>query len=563
MTSLDNISSEEISQQLQNELPRKHVLVVDRHPAARDSLRLMLSSLGISAVVGVASGGEVLRQVASSNFDIILSDYSLEDGRDGQQLLEELRLKRLIPLETVFIVVTGERSYQSVVSVAELVPDDYVIKPFTADQLHARILKAVYRKNFLGPVYRKLDGGAYAGALNACDQLLDSASPFGLDLLHLKGEILNMLGRFEEAEAIFRDLLAGRILPWAQMGLATALHGRKASDEAAALVQSVVREHPQYLSAYDFLAALHEENGELAQAQQVLQRAAIMSPKNATRQRIVGDIALRNGDLDAAEKAYSKVIERHGSSSLKQIDDYTNLSRVLLDKGQPGGARLIIQELKRTWRGNRHGEYAAAVLDSLCLQAEDEPGRARAAKDEALRLHEALLAEGNTVQPIPTKIAIDLAQACLAAGDDEAAQTIMRKVAAENNEDRNLISRIEGVFSRNGKEEIGRMLLDEVNQRIVELNNRGVLAARSGDLEGSVRLLIDAAETIPNVQFLVNAAKSICALMEQTGWQNDLGQKARRYLQLAQARDPRDWRVLSGLEAYQRISARPGKTATS
>lgn len=562
MANLDGIGSEEIALRLRNELPKKRVLIVDRHPAARDSLRLMLSALGIISVVGAGSGAEVLRQVRANSFDIILSDYTLEDGRDGQQLLEELRLQRLIPLETAFIIVTSERAYQSVISVAELAPDDYILKPFTADQLQARILKAIYRKTFFSPVYRKIEGGAYTAALEACERLLAKPSPFEQDALRLKGEILNTLGRSDDAEAHYRKLLLARQLPWARMGLAIALRAKKALDEAESLAQLVVAEFPRYLSAYDFLAGIREEKGELAAAQQVLQEAATLSPKNATRQRIVGDVALRNGDFEAAEKAYRKVLERHRGSSLRQIDDYTNLSRVLLEKGQPGGARQLIQELKRDWRGNRHGEFAAAVLDSLCLQAEGEPAKARAAKDEALRLHETLLTTPDQAQPLSNKIAIDLAQACLADGDEAAAQSIMRKVAAENNDDRQLISRIEGVFTRCGKEDMGRALLDEVNREIIELNNRGVLAARSGDLEASVRLLIEAAEAIPSVQFLVNAAKAICALMERSGWQEDLGRRAQGYLQQARLREAQDWRVLSGQETFQRVATRYGKVLT-
>lgn len=562
MANLDDISADEISLQLQKELPRKRVLVIDRHPAARDSLRLMLSALGITSVVGAGTAAEALRQVAAGTFDIILSDYTLDDGRDGQQLLEELRLQHLIPLGTVFIVVTGERGYQNVISVAELAPDDYVIKPFTADQLQARILKAVFRKNFFAPVHHKLDAGAYIAALNACDRLLANTSPFELDVLRLKGEILNALGRSAEAEAIYRSVLARKSVPWARMGLAVALRGQKSLDEAETLAQSVVDEFPQYLSAYDFLAGVREEKGDLAAAQKVLQEAATISPKNATRQRIVGDVAMRNGDLDTAEKAYTRVLERQRGSSLRQIDDYANLSRVMLDKGHTGAARQVIQELKREWRGNRQGEYAAAVMDSLCLQAEGEPGKARAAMEDALRLHEALAAEADPVRPMSTKIAVDLAQACLAAGDSEAAQSIMKKVAAENNENRNLISRIEGVFARSGQEDVGRLLLDEVNREIIELNNRGVLAARSGNLEESVRLLVDAAESVPSVQFLVNAAKAICALMDRQGWRDDLAGQAQRYLQNARARDAKDWRVITGNETYQRVAAKYGRSVS-
>lgn len=558
MAASDDTSADALAQRLQKELPGKRVLVVDRHPAARDSLRLMLSALGVTSVAGAGTSAEVLRLVRANVYDAILSDYLLDDGRDGQQLLEELRQQRLIPLGTVFMVITSERGYQNVVSVAELAPDDYVVKPFTAEQLQARLLRAVFKKNFFAPVYQRLDAGAYVGALNACDRLLANASPFALDALRLKGEILNALGRHDEAEAIYRDVLARKSVPWARMGLAFALRGQKALDEAEALAESVVGEFPEYLSAYDFLAGVREEKGDLAAAQAVLQRAATISPKNATRQRAVGDVALRNGDLDAAERAYGKVLERQRGSSLRQIDDYANLSRVLLDKGNAAGARQVIQELKRDWRGNRHGEYAAAVMDSLCLQAEGEPAKARTAVEEALRLHESLQAEGEPDKPMPHKIAVDLAQACLAAGDEAAAQAIMKKVAAEHNENRHLIARIEGVFARNGNEGAGRALLDQVNREIVELNNRGVLAARSGNLEESVRLLIDAADAVPNVQFLVNAAKAICALMDRRGWRQDLADQASRYLRSAGAHNARDWRVITGSETFQRVAAKYG-----
>ncbi len=103
---------------LQQSLTRKRVLIIDRHAPARDALRLMLGSLGITAVHGAGNSAEVIRQVKANRFDIILSDFILDDGRDGQQLLEELRYAHLIPLGTVYIIITSERSYSNVVAMA-------------------------------------------------------------------------------------------------------------------------------------------------------------------------------------------------------------------------------------------------------------------------------------------------------------------------------------------------------------------------------------------------------------------------------------------------------------
>lgn len=92
----------DLLRKLSKELSRMRALLIDRYPNARNSLRIMLSSMGVTAVHNAGSSAEVLRQVRAHSFDIILSDYQLEDGRDGQQLLEELRQQHLVPLSTVF-----------------------------------------------------------------------------------------------------------------------------------------------------------------------------------------------------------------------------------------------------------------------------------------------------------------------------------------------------------------------------------------------------------------------------------------------------------------------------
>ena len=131
-------------------------------------------------------------------------------------------------------------------------------------------------------------------------------------------------------------------------------------------------------------------------------------------------------------------------------------------------------------------------------------------------------------------------------------------MAAENHEDRNVIAQIQGVFTKTGNEDAGQTLLAKVSREIVELNNRGVMAARSGDLDGSVQMLIEAAERVPNLQFLINASKAIFTLLERKGWQIDLGQRGVRYLQMAQAKDPLNPKVISARELYRQVARKYG-----
>ncbi len=557
MASSDN-NTAELIHKLSKDLANQRALLIDRYPNARNSLRLMLSAMGVTSVHSASNSAEVLRQVKNNHFDMILADYLLEDGRDSQQLLEELRQQHLVPLSTVFFLITSERAYHNVVSIAELALDDYLIKPFTIDELQGRLIRALYKKRFFNPLFDSLDNGAYAEALVICERLVAQNNGFLFDALRFKGEILNALGRHDEAQAVYQRVLAQRLVPWARMGLAIALRGQNQLPEAEAIGESLIADFPEFLAAYDFLAAVKEQRDKLPDAQEVLQQATVRSPNNSNRQRMVGDVAVRNNDLATAEKAYSKVIDRRRGSSLKDVNDYTNLTHVLLDRGQTEAAKAITEDLRRSWRGNKQGEVAALVMESLCANKEGDASKAQRAVKKALDLYEAIKDDGRASTALSRKLTLDLAHACLATGEEEAARNIIRQVAAENHEDGAVIAQVQNIYAKAGKAADGKALLAEVGKEIVELNNRGVLAARSGDVAASVKLLIEAAERVPNLQFLVNAAKAIFTLLDLKGWDNTLAKRGLGYLENAQMKDMRNPKVISARELYQRVARKYG-----
>lgn len=557
MASNDN-NTAELIHKLSKDLANQRALLIDRYPNARNSLRLMLSAMGITSVHSASNSADVLRQVKANHFDMILADYLLEDGRDSQQLLEELRQQHLVPLSTVFFLITSERAYHNVVSIAELALDDYLIKPFTIDELQGRLIRALYKKRFFSPLFDSLDNGAYAEALVICERLVAQNNGFLFDALRFKGEILNALGRHNEAEAVYQQVLTQRLVPWARMGLAIALRGQNQLPEAEVIGETLIEEFPEFLAAYDFLAAIKEQLDKLPNAQEVLERATVRSPNNSNRQRKVGDVAVRNNDLAAAEKAYNKVLDRRRGSSLKDVNDYTNLTRVLLDRGQTEAAKAITEDLRRSWRGNKQGEVAALVMESLCANKEGDNSKAQRAVQKALELYETIKDDGRASVALSQKLTLDLAHACLATGEEEAARNIVRQVAAENHEDSSVIAQVQSIYAKAGKAADGKALLAEVGKEIVELNNRGVLAARSGDVAASVKLLIEAVERVPNLQFLVNAAKAIFTLLDLKGWDNALAKRGLGYLESAQMKEMRNPKVISARELYQRVARKYG-----
>ena len=288
-------------------------------------------------------------------------------------------------------------------------------------------------------------------------------------------------------------------------------------------------------------------DGKPEEAQEVLQRAAEISPNNSLRQRVVGDIAARNKDLATAERAYGRVFERRQGSSLKVLDDYANLSRTMLDNGRIESARRITQDLRRDLRGNKQGELAALVMDSLCAQQEGETARAKQALDKALVMHMELQDEEGS-KAFPQKITVDLARACLATGDETNAQEILGRIAAENHENRNMIAHIESAFSKTGKEEAGQALLAKVGREVVEINKLGDMEAAGADREVSLGKLLEAANRIPSLQFLLNASNAVFTQLDQKGWNEELAAQALQCLNKAQAKEALNPKVVAARE---------------
>jgi len=122
-------------------MARRTVLVVEDDPSIRRGLVDTLAAGGY-APLEAADGEEALRQALVRDPDCVLLDIMLP-GRDGFSLLEELRRSRpSLPI----IMVTARGAEQDRVRGLKGGADDYVVKPFSALELLARV-EAVLRRS--------------------------------------------------------------------------------------------------------------------------------------------------------------------------------------------------------------------------------------------------------------------------------------------------------------------------------------------------------------------------------------------------------------------------------
>ncbi len=118
------------------------VLLVEDDAAIRTALTRSLREFGFG-VASVGSGMPALTAAVEQKPDVVLLDLGLPDV-DGADVLSMLRAVSSVPV----IVATARDDEAEMVRLLESGADDYVIKPFTAAQVRARI-RAVLRR--MGP----------------------------------------------------------------------------------------------------------------------------------------------------------------------------------------------------------------------------------------------------------------------------------------------------------------------------------------------------------------------------------------------------------------------------
>jgi DNA-binding response OmpR family regulator len=117
------------------------VLVVEDDEQVRNGLVRELGRRQYS-VRSAGTALTALRQVTDDPPDLVVLDLGLPD-LDGVQVLKMLRGIRDIPV----IIATGRRDDVEIVRLLRAGADDYLVKPFSVDQLEARIAAVLRRWN--------------------------------------------------------------------------------------------------------------------------------------------------------------------------------------------------------------------------------------------------------------------------------------------------------------------------------------------------------------------------------------------------------------------------------
>lgn len=334
------------------------ILVIDEQALAQNYLKHSLERLGFPTVQVTDRASQALHLCSEIEFDVIVIALNLQQGKDGFQLYEEIKTRRLQPAHTAYLFVSADTDPSLVHSVLELQPDDFLVKPYTMADLQQRLDRLIRRKFALKRIFDWLDKQQPAEALQQVDtELAANPSPrLAPTLLKLKGDLMLLLQLNVEAAAFFRKVLQVQNFSWAELGLLRALRELGEIAEVKQRLEFLVNRPETRLPALDLQAELAFAANDPEAALEDLKQASELAPRNLYRQQKLYQLSRLNHDYEQQYKTARDLVKFARNSMYDQPSLYLNLARACIDYA------VSVDEDQQT---NKLGRQANDALNQL------------------------------------------------------------------------------------------------------------------------------------------------------------------------------------------------------
>lgn len=499
-------------------------LLIDDFAHYRSMLKSILRAGGATQIDDAGNGPDGIEKLVHNHYDVVLCDYNLGDGQDGQQILEEARHRELLPADTIFIMVTAENTMAMVMGIVEYRPDGYLNKPFTKEVLRERLDRVIAQRAALDSVYKAERRGDYAAALNACDEGIRSHPKYALDFARKKGDLLQTQGEHAQAIVHYDKVIQAADPPWAQLGKAHALLAVEQDNEAEKVLRALLARDGQLIEAYDLLANALEKQGKTTELQDTLVAGTQVSPKSVTRQQRLARTALRTGDRKLAERALRATLREGKHSCFAQPDDHLALSRLYIENGDARKAMAVIKEGVAKYKKN---PLVAVHLAAMEIRANVKAGNRKQAHE---RFRKAIDKLPDNLSELPEAAMSDFASACQELGEDEVAEALMEDFRSG--------------ASAGAKEKYAALLV----------NSEGVRLYKEGHIKQSISKFEQACKILPTrASVNLNAAQSLIIHMQKQGASSDMKSRVRTYLDHIRELEPGNERYIKLEQYYTRL----------
>jgi tetratricopeptide (TPR) repeat protein len=454
------------------EYAKKRFLIVDELESFRFSTKKTLLELDLKLVDTASSAQSVIAGFQSVNYDVTLCNYDLGKGKNGQELLEELRYKKLLTYSDLFFIISAEVDRNKVMGTIENEPDGYLVKPVTPREIEQRLRKALKMKESMKEIDMAIDEGDFHSAIAYCDRKIADQDPYSLRCLKIKAWLLSLLGDVDAARDIYERVLSKGEHPWADYGLAKIMIRRKLFDEAEAVLKKIISRNGNQVEALDLLAKVYERQERTGEALETIQKAISLSSNSMQRQQHLANLCIQNGNHEQAIESYRALVKLSDQSVYakpEQLFDFANYLAQRSQSEEPNGTYLkeandLLERCQKRFSGTPEIEEKVKLVSANVFAISGDT-------DTARQLLQAVLAkqaltdaaeDAQSLRPETLKLA---AQVFSSLGEEAEAERLLELAADLLNKDSELMSDI----------------YDQLNQRIgTETRKRAALINKQG-----------------------------------------------------------------------------------
>ena len=503
----------------------KRAIVIDDMGAAVAIGRNMLMSLGAKQVDTANDYQSAFILLARKKYDLVLCDFNLGEGLNGQQLLRDLRHIDRLSYTTLFVVVSAERTKDIVLGTIECEPDGYIAKPFTQGDFIQRITRLVEQQSAFETFNQALDNKQYAEAFSEADRIRAKHPKYSNLALRKKAGTLYELKQYEGALEQFDKALEKHTLTWAQIGRARCIAELGNTAQAIEEFEDIIQNNGLAVPAIDSLATCQLREGRKKDAQASVAKAISLSPMSIERQRWLGELSMDIGELETAVKANRSVLKLAQGTLKESVKQYETFSRTLRKaieeetdskaiKDRIREGRQVIKEGLQKFENHESLKANDTLYRALDKFKQGDNEETIAIVDAAIERHKDLLLE----QP---SLIIDIAETKLLAGDRPSAESMLRKLIEDHQDKKKLVDQAQSILDI--------PLPHHQRVLITEKNRQGKHLYDAGDYEQALSSFRDALNLYPHHPSInLNAIQATLKLIES-------GERSERALKEAQA----------------------------
>jgi CheY-like chemotaxis protein len=491
----------------------KKFLIVEDFQSFRGIMKEMLRDMGAVHIDEATNSSEAIHYCEEQTYDVILADFDLGKGMNGQQLLETLRQRALFKRTSLYVMSSAEMSKEQVLMALESEPDAYLAKPFTPSLFKKRLRNISVRHEAMFDIFSAIDREDYEGAISLCEKQILFGSHYAHHCKKIQGELFFKLKQYDDAKRIYQHINADRQFDWALLGLGKVNLAVEAYDEALKNLTTLTSAFPLSLQGYDTMAQTYMamDNSELAQ--EVLDRALNISSVSAPRQRFMGEVCWYNRDYERAVKAFKKSVRLARHSIYERPENELDLARCMVDFASQSPIKkaedlnkevfALLTDVVRKYKTDPV-KLQSKLIESrgFCVLKEIEAAEKSLAEAKVL-----IKAAGENVAP---DIQLEMAKTYIDNQCIKEAQVVLTDVAKKYSSNKELVRKVDRLSSE--------PVSDAGKQKVNDMNRRGAQFYKQKNYLAAINEFSRAEKMFPNhIGLKLNIFQAMVGELENKG----------------------------------------------